>query len=159
MSLAHPTAELARWRDSWSCGEPGQRSRVVQVGLKGGDDHSRFDGQQVDADERKAHPTINDDAFVQHSVEHVYYACASGRSFKSHVSSSSEAGDVQGSSGSGIVVSDPSDSHSVPVAAPCRMDFRLRAVLRAGQCAFYTGLYDADTVFDLYALEILMQQS
>ena len=45
--------------------------RVPQVSVNRRNDHSRFNRNQVDADERHTNPRINDDVLVQHVVEHV----------------------------------------------------------------------------------------
>src|ERR1700687_5055236 len=48
-----------------------KRVGVPQVSVDGGDDHTCFDGDEVDADERHAHPSVDDDALVQDAVEHI----------------------------------------------------------------------------------------
>src|SRR5439155_9092281 len=50
----------------------------------GGHDHGRFDGDQIDADQRHAEPGIDDDAFVQDAVENVDETCAAGGPFNGH---------------------------------------------------------------------------
>ena len=45
--------------------------RIFQVRIDGGDDHAGFDGDEVDPDQRDAHPGVDDDALVQDAVENV----------------------------------------------------------------------------------------
>jgi hypothetical protein len=47
------------------------RLGVLEVGVDRGHDDARLDRQEVDADERDANPGIDDDAFVQHSIENI----------------------------------------------------------------------------------------
>ena len=64
------------------------RLRVLQVGVDGRHHDARFDGDQIDADERDTDPGVDDDTLVQHSIEHVDEACAAGGPFNGHRSSS-----------------------------------------------------------------------
>src|SRR3712207_9529419 len=57
---------------------------VLEVGVDGGDDDARLDRDQVDADERDADPRVDDDALVQHAVEHVNQAGSAGCPLNSH---------------------------------------------------------------------------
>ena len=60
------------------------RFRVLQVGVDRGDDDARFDGDQVDADERDADPGVDDDALVEHAVENVDETRAACGAFNCH---------------------------------------------------------------------------
>src|SRR5947209_3157294 len=57
----------------------------TKSGVNGGDDDARLDRDQVNADQRDANPRVNDDAFIQHAVEHVYQTGSAGCSLNSHV--------------------------------------------------------------------------
>src|ERR1043166_2140969 len=91
---AAPAGLVAERLGSGGDGGPRARRRqadglgVLQVGVNRGDDDARLDRDQVNADERDANPRVNDDAFVQHAVEHVYQTGSAGRSLNSHVVSS-----------------------------------------------------------------------
>src|SRR6185503_7707487 len=58
-----------------------KRICVPQVGVDGGDDDARFDRDQVDANERHAHPRVDDDSFVQDAVEYIDEARATWTAF------------------------------------------------------------------------------
>jgi hypothetical protein len=44
---------------------------ILQVGINGCNDHAGFNGDEIDADERHSNPGIDDDAFVEHSIQNV----------------------------------------------------------------------------------------
>jgi hypothetical protein len=44
---------------------------VLEVSVDGRDYDASFDGDQVDADQRDAYPSVNDNALVENSIEHV----------------------------------------------------------------------------------------
>src|SRR5690349_10755907 len=48
-----------------------QRLGVPEIGRDRRDHDPSFNGQKIDADERYAHPRIDDDPFVEHAIEHV----------------------------------------------------------------------------------------
>ena len=60
------------------------RFGVLQVGVDRRDDDARLDGDQVDADQRHAHPGIDDDALVQDAIENVDETCSACCSFNCH---------------------------------------------------------------------------
>src|SRR5262249_59845007 len=60
------------------------RLRVLEVRVDGGDDDPRLDGDEIDADQRHAHPGIDDDSLVQYSIEHVDEAGPAGGPFNWH---------------------------------------------------------------------------
>ena len=49
----------------------GQGAGVRQVAFDRRDNDPRFNRDEVDADERHAHPGIDHDAFIQYTVEHI----------------------------------------------------------------------------------------
>src|SRR5437879_1345854 len=48
------------------------------------DDDTSLDGDEVDADERDAHPGVDDDALVEHAIQNVDEAAPGSRSLNSH---------------------------------------------------------------------------
>jgi hypothetical protein len=57
---------------------------VFQIGFNGRDDDSRFNGEQVNTNERNTDPRINDDALIQYVVKNVNDTRVAWRMFESH---------------------------------------------------------------------------
>jgi hypothetical protein len=47
------------------------RIGIFQIGVNGGDDYARFDGNQINSDQGDTNPGINDDSFVQYAIENI----------------------------------------------------------------------------------------
>jgi len=58
---------------------------VLQVRVDRGHYHARFDRDQIDADQRDAHPRIDHDAFVEYAIEYVNKTGTAGYAFNSHL--------------------------------------------------------------------------
>jgi hypothetical protein len=55
-----------------------------EVGLYRSDDDPSFHLKQIKADQRHSHPRIDDNALVQHPIQHVYEAVLGRRRFQSN---------------------------------------------------------------------------
>ena len=60
------------------------RLGVLQVRIDRRHHDARFNGDEVDADQRDAHPRVDDDSLVQHAIEDVNETCAACGSFNGH---------------------------------------------------------------------------
>ena len=61
-----------------------ERVRVLQIGLDRSDDHPAIDADEIDAGNRHAAPTIDDNSLVEHSIEHIDEARAPKLGVASH---------------------------------------------------------------------------
>ena len=62
-----------------------ERVRVLQIGLDRSDDHPAIDADEIDAGNRHAAPTIDDNSLVEHSIEHIDEARMPKVNVASHV--------------------------------------------------------------------------
>lgn len=90
-------------RRRWRCSRPLSHGvGILQVRLNRGEDHTRLDCYQVDPDDRNAHPRIDHNPLIEHSVENVDEARSSGRMLNRHARSMRERWrDVIGNNGRG----------------------------------------------------------
>ena len=61
-----------------------ERVRVLQIGLDRSDDHPGIDADEIDAGNGHAAPAVDDDPFVEHSIEHIDEARAPKLDVASH---------------------------------------------------------------------------
>ena len=57
---------------------------IAEIGVDRRDNDTRFNGKQVNANERDAHPGVDDDAFVEDAVEHIDQTGAAGCTLHRH---------------------------------------------------------------------------
>src|SRR5262249_24346383 len=80
-----PAAALARPDDrTGHRSSDAHRFGVLEVRVDRSDDYARFDRDQVDAHERDPDPGVDDDAFVENSIEYIDEAGAARCPFDCH---------------------------------------------------------------------------